>query len=87
MLTPEQNETLTRVGPGTPMGELMRQYWVPCAASSELKADGDPVRIMILGEKLVAFRDSSGKLGIMDHRCPHRRASLFYGRKIGRAHV
>ena len=80
MTTATENETLTRVGPGTPMGELIRQYWVPCAASSELKADGDPVRVMILGEKLVAFRDSSGKLGIMDQRCPHRRASLFFGR-------
>jgi phthalate 4,5-dioxygenase len=83
MTTASENETLTRVGPGTPMGELMRQYWVPCALSSELKADGDPLRVLILGEKLVAFRDSQGKVGILDHRCPHRRASLFYGRNEG----
>jgi phthalate 4,5-dioxygenase len=71
---------LVRVGPGTPMGELMRQYWMPALLSSELAVDGDPVRLMILCEKLVAFRDSSGRVGIMDHRCPHRCASLFMGR-------
>jgi phthalate 4,5-dioxygenase len=71
---------LLRVGPGTPMGSFMRQYWVPACMSSELKADGDPVRLMILGEKLVGFRDSEGRVGIMDHRCPHRCASLFIGR-------
>lgn len=71
---------LTRVGPGTPMGTLMRQYWVPVAKSSELKPDGDPVRLMILGEKLLGFRDSEGRVGILDHRCPHRCASLFLGR-------
>jgi phthalate 4,5-dioxygenase oxygenase subunit len=80
MTTATENDTLTQVGPGTPMGELMRQYWIPAAMSSELKADGDPMRLMLLGEKLVAFRDSSGKVGIFDHRCPHRRASLFFGR-------
>ena len=80
MTTASDNETLTRVGPGTPMGDFMRQYWIPAAMSSELKADGDPMRLMLLGEKLVAFRDSSGKVGIFDHRCPHRRASLFFGR-------
>ena len=80
MTTVSENETLTRVGPGTPMGALMREYWIPAAMSSELKADGDPMRLMLLGEKLVAFRDSSGKVGIFDHRRPHRRASLFFGR-------
>ncbi len=80
MSTQSENDTLTQVGPGTPMGELMRQYWVPAAMSSELKADGDPMRLMLLGEKLVAFRDSEGRIGIFDHRCPHRRASLFFGR-------
>jgi phenylpropionate dioxygenase-like ring-hydroxylating dioxygenase large terminal subunit len=74
------SEDLTRVGPGTVMGEFMRQYWIPAAMSSELKADGDPMRLMLLGEKLIAFRDSSGRVGIMDHRCPHRCASLFLGR-------
>ncbi|WP_144146758.1 Rieske 2Fe-2S domain-containing protein [Paraburkholderia sp. BCC1884] len=71
---------LTRVGPGTPMGTMMRQYWVPAAKSSELKADGDPVRLMLLGEKLIAFRNSEGQVGVLDHRCPHRCASLFLGR-------
>ena len=73
-------ETIMRTGPGTPMGELMRQYWIPAARTSEVEPDGPPVRIMLLGEKLIAFRDSSGRVGIMDHRCPHRCASLFYGR-------
>ena len=62
------------------MGELMRQYWIPAAMSSELKADGAPMRLMLLGEQLIAFRDSSGRVGVMDHRCPHRCASLFLGR-------
>ena len=66
---------LTRVGPGTVMGDFMRQYWIPAAMSSELKADGDPMRLMLLGEKLIAFRDSDGRVGVMDHRCPHRGAS------------
>ena len=80
MTTPEEGRELTRVGPGTVMGTLMRRYWVPAALSSELKPDGDPMRLMLLGEKLIAFRDTSGKVGIMDHRCPHRCASLFFGR-------
>jgi phthalate 4,5-dioxygenase len=71
---------LTRVGPGTVMGELMRCYWIPAALSSELVHDGAPVRLMLLGEKLIAFRDSTGRVGVMDHRCPHRGASLFLGR-------
>jgi phthalate 4,5-dioxygenase oxygenase subunit len=74
------SETMTRVGPGTPMGDLMRQYWLPALASSELVADHEPVRLLLLGEKLVAFRDSSGRIGVMDQRCPHRVASLFFGR-------
>ena len=71
---------LTRVGPGTVMGEMMRQYWIPAALSSELKPDGDPMRLMLLGEPLIAFRDSSGRVGVLDHQCPHRCASLFLGR-------
>jgi len=71
---------LTRVGAGTAMGELMRQYWIPAAMSSELAPDGAPLRLMLLGEKLIAFRDSAGRVGVMDHRCPHRCASLFLGR-------
>ena len=80
MTTTAENELLTRVGPGTPMGALMRQYWLPACLSTELTADGDPLRLMLLGEKLIAFRDSAGRIGVLDHRCPHRCASLFFGR-------
>ena len=80
MTTASEGQELTRVGPGTPMGELMRQYWLPALKSSEVVAGGDPVRLMLLGEKLIAFRDTTGRVGVMDHRCPHRCASLFYGR-------
>ena len=80
MVTATDNKILTETGPGTPMGELMREYWIPAAMSSELEADGDPMRLMLLSEKLVAFRDTNGKVGVMDHRCPHRCASLFFGR-------
>ncbi len=76
----KDSEDLVRVGPGTVMGNLMRQYWLPAAMSSELKADGDPMRLMLLGERLIAFRDSAGRVGVMDHRCPHRCAALFLGR-------
>jgi nitrite reductase/ring-hydroxylating ferredoxin subunit len=63
------------------MGDLMRQYWMPALLSSELPAtDSDPVRVMLLGEQLIAFRDSNGKVGVMQHNCPHRGASLFFGR-------
>jgi phthalate 4,5-dioxygenase oxygenase subunit len=81
MLSPENNELLTRVGPGTPMGDLMRQYWVPALLSTELpRPDSDPVRVMLLGERLIAFRDTAGKVGLLPHNCPHRGASLFFGR-------
>src|SRR5947207_6033525 len=80
MTTATEGRELTQTGPGTVMGELMRQYWIPAGLSSELAKDGAPVRLMLLGEKLIAFRDSSGKVGVMDHRCPHRAASLFLGR-------
>ena len=80
MLTTAANELLTRVGPGTPMGNLMREYWIPACLSSELKADGEPMRLMLLGEQLIAFRDTDGRVGVMEHRCPHRCASLFFGR-------
>ena len=76
----KDSEELTRVGPGTVMGGFMRQYWIPAAKSSELKADGAPMRLMLLGEKLIAFRDTQGRVGVMDHRCAHRCASLFLGR-------
>jgi len=83
MTTATEGAELTRVGPGTVMGELMRQYWIPAAMSSELKADGPPVRLLLLGEKLIGFRDGAGRVGVMDHRCPHRCASLFLGRNEG----
>jgi phthalate 4,5-dioxygenase oxygenase subunit len=75
-----ESAELTQIGPGTAMGELMRQYWIPAAKSSEVPTGGDPLRLMLLGEKLIAFRDDAGRLGVMDHRCPHRCASLFFGR-------
>ena len=76
----KDSDDLVRVGPGTVMGGLMRQYWLPAAMSSELERDGAPLRLLLLGEQLIAFRDSSGRVGVMDHRCPHRCASLFLGR-------
>jgi phenylpropionate dioxygenase-like ring-hydroxylating dioxygenase large terminal subunit len=79
-ITTAKQEELTRVGPGTVIGELMRCYWIPALISSELVRDGEPRRLMLLGEKLIAFRDSDGRVGVMDHRCPHRCASLFVGR-------
>ena len=80
MTTASEGAELTQVGPGTTMGALMREYWMPALKSSELERDGPPVRFMLLGEKLIAFRDSDGRVGVMDHRCPHRCASLFLGR-------
>jgi phenylpropionate dioxygenase-like ring-hydroxylating dioxygenase large terminal subunit len=81
MLKHEDNERLTRVGPGTPAGELFRRYWQPALLSEELpEADGAPVRVRLLGEDLLAFRDSDGRVGLVDSLCPHRRAPLFYGR-------
>jgi phthalate 4,5-dioxygenase len=80
MTSLQDSEILTRVGPGTPMGNLMRHYWLPALKSSELEADGAPVRLLLLGERLIVFRDSSGRVGVVDQRCPHRCASLFFGR-------
>jgi len=80
-MTPEDNVRLTRVGPGTPMGNLMRRYWQPVALSGELpENDGAPIRVRILGEDLIAFRDTEGKIGLVDAFCPHRRAPMFFGR-------
>src|ERR1700723_4174373 len=76
----KDSDDLVHVGPGTTMGKMMRQYWLPAAMSSELKADGEPMRLLLLGEQLIAFRDSAGRIGVMDHKCPHRCASLFLGR-------
>ncbi|MBX9761356.1 MAG: Rieske 2Fe-2S domain-containing protein [Beijerinckiaceae bacterium] len=84
MLSKENNELLTRVGRGTPMGALMRNYWIPASFADKVaKPDGAPVRVRLLGENLVLFRDSSGNLGLIDEACPHRLASLFYGRNEG----
>lgn len=81
MLSVKDNELLTRVGPGTPMGAFLREYWMPALLSSELpRPDSDPVRVLLLGEKLIAFRDTNGAVGLLDHLCPHRRAALFFGR-------
>jgi phthalate 4,5-dioxygenase oxygenase subunit len=80
MTTKIEGVELTQTGPGTVMGDLMRHYWLPAALCSELVPDATPIRLMLLGEKLIAFRDSAGRVGVMDHRCPHRCASLFLGR-------
>jgi nitrite reductase/ring-hydroxylating ferredoxin subunit len=81
MLNKEDNALLTRVGPGTPMGEVMRRYWMPVLLSWELPApDCPPIRVRLLGENLVAFRDTQGRVGMLDELCPHRCASLWLGR-------
>jgi nitrite reductase/ring-hydroxylating ferredoxin subunit len=81
MLDPVMNQRMTRVGRGTPMGELMRRYWHPVLLSWELaEPDCTPVRVTLLGESLVAFRDTSGRVGVLDEMCPHRGASLWLGR-------
>ncbi|MDE2900003.1 MAG: phthalate 4,5-dioxygenase, partial [Chloroflexota bacterium] len=72
MLTHEDNELICRVGPGTPMGEVMRRYWHPLIISDELpEPDCPPIRVRLLGEDLVAFRDSNGKIGLIAESCPH----------------
>jgi phthalate 4,5-dioxygenase oxygenase subunit len=81
MLNKTDNENLTRVGPGTLMGDLIRQYWIPALPSFELaEPDSPPKRVRLLGEDLVAFRDSEGNVGLVVEACPHRGASLFFGR-------
>jgi phthalate 4,5-dioxygenase len=81
VLTREENELLTRTGPGTPMGQLLREYWLPALLSTELpEADGKPLRLRLLNEHLLAFRDTGGVVGIIGEHCPHRGASLYYGR-------
>jgi phthalate 4,5-dioxygenase len=81
MLNDSDNELLTRTGPGTPMGELFRRFWHPVLLTEELpEPEGTPVRLRVLSEDLVAFRDTDGKVGIIDAHCPHRRAGLFFGR-------
>jgi len=81
MLSYEDNKLLTETGPNTPMGDMLRRYWIPALVSEDLPApDCPPVRIKLLGENLVAFRDSNNQVGLFDEHCPHRRASLFFGR-------
>lgn len=80
MLSPEENERITRVI-GAPAGDMMRRYWLPAMLADEVAiADGTPVRVRLLGEELVAFRDTEGKLGLIEAKCPHRLASLALGR-------
>ncbi len=81
VLKPEINELLTRAGPGTPMGQLFRQYWVPALLADELPDnDCPPVRVKLLSERLIAFRDSEGRYGLIDEFCAHRGVSLWFGR-------
>ena len=81
MLTRQDNELITRTGPGTPMGEYLRRFWIPALLSREIpEPDCPPVRVKVMSEELVAFRDTNGDVGLLDNYCPHRRASLFFGR-------
>ncbi|HLF77315.1 MAG TPA: Rieske 2Fe-2S domain-containing protein [Dehalococcoidia bacterium] len=81
MLSTEDNRLITQAGQGTPMGTLFRRHWLPAMLSSELpEADCPPVRLRLLGEDLVAFRTTSGRVGVIDTYCPHRNANLFWGR-------
>jgi len=79
MLSQETNELLTRVGPGTPCGELLRRYWHPVAVAAELTAEKPKKRIKIMGEDMVLFRDGQGRYGLVGEHCCHRAASLYYG--------
>jgi phthalate 4,5-dioxygenase len=81
MLRPEVNDLLTQTGPGTPMGDLFRQYWIPALLAEELpEDDSPPVRVKLLSERLLAFRDSEGRYGLIDEFCAHRGVSLWFGR-------
>src|SRR5438309_4104321 len=81
MLSQQDNDLLCQVGPGTPMGNLLREYWIPALMPEELPTpDGPPLRLRLLGENLIAFRVTSGKVGIIANSCPHRGTSMFYGR-------
>jgi phthalate 4,5-dioxygenase oxygenase subunit len=81
MLTAEDNNLMCRVEGAAPMGQIMRRHWLPAVLSEEIaEPDGDPVRVRLLGEDLIAFRDSDGRPGLIGEFCPHRNASLFYGR-------
>lgn len=81
MLVKEKNDLITQTGPGTPLGELFRCYWLPALLAEELpEPDCPPVRVQLLSEKMIAFRDTEGRLGLMDEFCAHRRVSLWFGR-------
>ena len=81
MLSAEDNRLLTESGPGTPMGELLRRFWLPVVLSEEIpEPDGTPKKITVMGEALLAFRDTKGRVGIIDQNCPHRGANLWLGR-------
>jgi hypothetical protein len=80
MLSAQENDLVTRVGPGTPAGELMRRYWQPVALTRELPAGGAPLPTRILGEDLVLFRDEAGRAGLLGIHSAHRGADLSYGR-------
>src|SRR5246127_4643905 len=80
MLTHEDNERLGRGGKGAPLGDLFRLYWIPFLPSADLAVDGQPRRIRLLGEDLVAYRDSEGRVGLVDQACPHRGAPLVFAR-------
>src|SRR6185312_3408736 len=81
MLSVEDNELVTNTNKGTPMGEVFRRFWIPVALSAELAGpDCPPVRVRVLGEDLIAFRDSKGRPGLVDAYCPHRGAPMFFGR-------
>jgi phenylpropionate dioxygenase-like ring-hydroxylating dioxygenase large terminal subunit len=80
MLTAQENALITGVGPGTWGGEVIRHYWLPLLLSYELAADGPPLRIRLMSEDLIAFRTTSGRVGLVQNACPHRGASLFFGR-------
>ncbi|MEM7080633.1 MAG: Rieske 2Fe-2S domain-containing protein [Pseudomonadota bacterium] len=80
MLSAQDNERLTLTGPGTAMGDVFRAYWQPALLSRELSRDGAPKRLRILGEDFIAFRDTAGRVGVVEPRCSHRGADLFFGR-------
>src|SRR5262249_6216160 len=80
-LTADDDELLTRAGPGTAMGELLRRYWTPACLTAEVpEPGGAPARVRLLGENLVAYRDTRGRVGLVQENCPHRGASLYFGR-------
>src|ERR1700682_1377873 len=81
MTTPEQNAFLTQAGPSTPMGDLFRRYWIPALLSAEVpEPESPPVRVKLLSERLLAFRDTQGRVGVIDEFCAHRGVSLWFGR-------